>query len=225
MCCAALFACTSDEPEQDVNAVESIEFGTKEVSLNVFEEKLLGINVKPYSAEQTTKISWSTSNPKIVELLEPTADDLRFTTPGCESLFIRIKALAAGEVTITATTEDGSLQATCYVTVEYVPVEYIYFETKEVEITEGKTKGLTLIVCPRNATNVNITVDTVDSAVSIEEVRPYYISDGKEYWCTYITVKGLKVGKATVTATAEDGAWKDNCVVTVVKNNAVDFGR
>ncbi|MBL4935441.1 5'-nucleotidase C-terminal domain-containing protein [Clostridium sp. YIM B02515] len=67
----------------------------------------------------------------------------------------------------------------------------------------GETSQLTATVLPSNASNKNITWSTDNPAVAI-------VTNG--------LVKGVSEGKATITATTEDGGFKSLCVVTVTAN-------
>lgn len=66
------------------------------------------------------------------------------------------------------------------------------------------TKQLTAVVYPTNAANKNVTWTSSDDAVATVD------STG--------LVTANAVGKATITATTEDGGHKDTCVVTVTNN-------
>ena len=88
------------------------------------------------------------------------------------------------------------------VTPEIVPVSQITLNKAETSISVGNSETLTATVAPENATNKALTWASSDEDVAI--VAP----DG--------TVTAVKVGTATITATAADGSGKSAvCKVTV----------
>ena len=179
--------------------VTSVEVSPKTIALD------LGgtITAKPSVTvlpENATKkdVVWSSSDPTKVVV---------------DSLTGAITALAKTEsdVTITATSLDNegikdtltvSVADTRDVTVHVTSVE---IEDMKVDLNKGGEGQLVAVVNPSNAYNkkVNFVSDDPDT------VTVTAISD------TVATVKGLKVGTATITATSEDGEKTDTCVVTV----------
>ena len=114
----------------------------------------------------------------------------------------KFKALKAGEVTITATAQDGSeVKATCHVTVKNpMATQVVLNETQHNAIVDD-VFTLTAKVMPEKATQ-NV-VWTMDKTNTLQD-----LGNGK--------FKALKAGEVTITATAQDGSEvKATCHVTV----------
>ena len=114
----------------------------------------------------------------------------------------KFKALKAGEVTITATAQDGSeVKATCHVTVKNpMATQVVLNETQHNAIVDD-VFTLTAKVMPEKAAQK--VVWTMDKTNILQD-----LGNGK--------FKALKAGKATLTATAQDGSEvKATCHVTV----------
>ena len=114
--------------------------------------------------------------------------------------------------TVTATNDYGSDSKQFTLTIEAatdVSVESVSLNMTTLELTEGSTETLTATITPNNATNQNVAWSSSDS--SIVTVEADQIDNTKA------TVKALKEGSATITATAADGSGKsDTCTVTVI---------
>lgn len=123
-----------------------------------------------------------------------------------------VKALSAGNTTITATTEDGGLTATCEITVT-VPVTGISLNKQETSMYVGDTEQLVATIMPENATNKNVTwLSDKTDIVTVSE-------DG--------LITGISEGKAVVSVTTEDGSFTASCAVTIlppssINNNAIN---
>ena len=131
-----------------------------------------------YNPEDTTDdktISWTSDN----EELATVSTDVKVTAKG------------VGTANITATTSKG-LEATCKVTVLPVELESIIIKEQNITINKGQSQDLTIVYVPENATeDKEITWSSEnDEIVSVNE-------DGK--------ITAHKVGKVTITATAENG--------------------
>lgn len=115
----------------------------------------------------------------------------------------KVTAVAAGNATVTVTTEDGGKTASCAVTVTAAAVKVtgVTLDPASLELTEGDTAKLSATVKPDNATNKGVTWSV--SPAGIVTVG----ADG--------TVTALKEGAATVTVTTSDGGFKAECAVTV----------
>ncbi len=112
----------------------------------------------------------------------------------------KVTAIGKGEATITATTADQGLSATCKVVVT-VPVTGITCDQKDVTLLDGATVKLNFTVLPEDASNKNIKIVSSDPSVATVE------NDG--------TVKGIKTGTAVITATTEDGEYSVSVNVRV----------
>jgi len=112
----------------------------------------------------------------------------------------KIKGMKVGKATITCTSKATGLKATCEVTVGYVKLNYT-----ELTIEKGKIVALKSKVYPT----------TLDQSVTWESSDPTIVkvaSTGK--------IKGMKVGKATITCISNATGQKATCKVTVVKASA-----
>ena len=145
------------------------------------EDALVAV-VEPENATNQ-KLIWTTSDASIV-----TVDENG-----------NVKALKAGTVTVTVTTEDGSYTATCEITVEKKQEEE---GKKEVAVTGVKISGattvtvgssirLTATVSPSNATNKSVTWSSSNKAVATVD--------------RYGNVKGIKAGTVTITVRTSNG--------------------
>jgi uncharacterized protein YjdB len=146
------------------------------------------------------KIIWSSSNEAVATVNE----------------YGYVSGISQGTVTITATTEDGGFTATCEVTVTYVPVTDISFSVEKVDNIDAGSEGYLYAVAsitPANASNREIIWSSSNEAVVTTERT---LVDG-EY--IYIYIKAGFPGKATITATTEDGGFTATCEVTV---NSID---
>ena len=112
-----------------------------------------------------------------------------------------ITANKVGTATITATTSNG-IKATCIVKVtsNEIAVTGITLSESFFILNEGENKTVVATIMPSNATNKALTWTSSDSSVASVD------QNGK--------VTALRVGKATITATAVNGQ-KKACVVEV----------
>ena len=114
----------------------------------------------------------------------------------------KFKALKAGEVTITATAQDGSeVKATCHVTVKNpMATQVVLNETQHNAIVDDVFTLTAKVMPEKAAQNVVWTMDKTDILQDL--------GNGK--------FKALKAGEVTITATAQDGSEvKATCHVTV----------
>ena len=122
----------------------------------------------------------------------------------------KFKALKAGEVTLTATAQDGSgVKATCRVTVKNPMATQVVLNETQHSATVDDVFTLTTQVMPEKAAqNVVWTMDKTDILQDL--------GNGK--------FKALKAGEVTITATAQDASEaKATCRVIVVPPTALDF--
>ena len=113
-----------------------------------------------------------------------------------------VTAVKPGVATITVTTEDGGMTATCSVTVEkrVYPVTGVTLDKTSVELTEGDETTLTATVTPSYATNKNVVWSSNDESVA-------NVHEGR--------ITAIKPGVAIITVTTEDGGMTASCSVTV----------
>ena len=122
----------------------------------------------------------------------------------------KFKALKAGEVTITATAQDGSeVKATCHVTVKNpMATQVVLNETQHNAIIDDVFTLTAQVMPEKAAQNVVWTMDKTDILQDW--------GNGK--------FKALKAGEVTITATAQDASEaKATCRVIVVPPTALDF--
>lgn len=225
---AALVACTPQDAvtEDPTIKVESIEFDKGDMTLHVSEKASLYANITPYNAENQN-INWSFSNPEILKtdfrknVFEGTIDNTS----------LEILALAVGETTITAETEDGNHIATCHVTVPETRVEYIKFQNKEYKVTvnDEDTCDEILVIefTPKWATNKNLKVTSsnpeIISVYDDIEIRGFMNNDYDYYYgWALVKVHGIANGQATITAVSEDRSLVASC--TVIGQSKATFG-
>jgi uncharacterized protein YjdB len=114
-----------------------------------------------------------------------------------------VTGIAPGTVTITVSTVDGGLTATCAVTVTALPTSVTLSQTS-LTLTAGGAAQLSSTVLPENATNKAVT--WASSAPQIAAVS----SDG--------LVTGIAAGTATITVSTVDGGLTATCDVAVTPN-------
>ncbi len=167
-----------------VVSVESVRLDKKDLTLTVGKSEVLTATVSPSNATNRN-VRWSSSDETVASAVNG-----------------RVMAFKPGSTTVTVTTEDGGLTASCQVTVKsnVVNVENVSLSRTELTLTEGEIATLTAVVSPSNATNKNVRWVSSNAAVASVE-------GGK--------VTALKVGSATITVTTEDGGKTANCQVSV----------
>ena len=115
----------------------------------------------------------------------------------------KVTGVAAGEATITVTTEEGGKTATCKVTVKAATVAVADVKLNKTELTleVDWSETLTVTVAPADATNQNVMWKSdKPEIVSVDD-------NGK--------VTGVAIGEATITVTTEDGGKTATCKVAV----------
>ena len=185
-----LFAC---KPEPV--AVTGVLLDQVECDLGVGSTVTLTATVLPADATNK-KIEWSVAPKGIVEI-------------SAKENVCTVKAVKAGDVTVTAKTEEGGKTATCKITAKPVSVTGITLDPPTLKLPLGTSETVTAAVLPENATNKTVTW-TAEPADAVE------LTDNKNGSCT---VKALTKGTVTVTAKTEDGektaACEVECTVSV----------
>ena len=135
----------------------------------------LEVTYNPVDTTDDKTISWTSDNEEVATV----------STDGT------VTAKGVGTANIKATTSKG-LEATCAVTVLPVELESIIIKEQNITINKGQSQDLTIVYVPENATeDKGITWSSEnDEIVSVSE-------NG--------TITAHKVGKITITATAENG--------------------
>ena len=138
-------SCDGPIPEPDVISVAGVSLNQTSVELTEGDEITLTATINPDNATNK-KISWKSSDNSVVTVSDG-----------------KLSALKVGNATITVTTEDGGKTATCQVTVlmKVIPVSSVSLDKTSVELTEGDETTLTATVNPDNATNKNITWNSI----------------------------------------------------------------
>ena len=143
-------------------------------------------NVLPKEADP--KVTWHLSQPGILDMVGNG----------------QFKALKAGEVTITATAQDGSgMKATCRVVVKNPMATQVVLNKTQHNAIVDDVFTLTAKVMPEKAAQ-NV-VWTMDKTNILQD-----LGNGK--------FKALKAGEVTITATAQDGSGMKATCRVVVKN-------
>lgn len=116
-----------------------------------------------------------------------------------------VKAKGMGTATITATAADGGFTDACSVTVARF-ARKVSLNRHATGFMAGDTQKLSAAVYPSDATDKTVAWSSSDdSIVSVD-------ASG--------TITGVTAGTATVTATTEDGSFRDSCTVAVVSSLA-----
>lgn len=167
-----------------VVSVESVRLDKKDLTLTVGKSEVLTATVSPSNATNRN-VRWSSSDETVASAVNG-----------------RVMAFKPGSTTVTVTTEDGGLTASCQVTVKsnVVNVENVSLSRTELSLTEGESITLTAVVSPSNATNKNVRWSSSDASVAS-------VVNGK--------VTALKAGSSTIKVTTEDGGLTASCQVVV----------
>lgn len=114
----------------------------------------------------------------------------------------KITGVGGGKATITAKTSNG-ITRTCTVTV-LKSVSSVSLNNSSVSMYTGSTYKLTAAVLPADASNKKVTWTSGNNGIAtVDETG---------------TVKAVKAGTVTVTATTADGGFKATCKVTVLQH-------
>jgi uncharacterized protein YjdB len=113
----------------------------------------------------------------------------------------KISGLTPGTTKIVVTDNKETLSDTCTVTVENIPVTAITLDHDSITLNISKSDILTAIITPVNALNQKVTwVSTASTIVSVDQTG---------------VIKALNPGISAIEVIAEDGNFRDTCVVTV----------
>ena len=140
-----------------------------------------------------SQLKWESSDPRVVHVDETG----------------RVTSVTTGSATITCSTLDGSVVATCTVNCSWaaIDVESIEINPGTLNIVEGQTRMISVLFTPEDATNqfVNWTYEP-EGIATVDENN---------------ILTANSAGSALVIATSLDGNKKDTCEVTV--GRAQDF--
>ncbi len=170
--------------------VTGISLDKTTLALNVGETGKLKATVSPADASNKGVI-WSSSDKAVATVAEDGT----------------VKAVKAGETTITAAAEGGNFKASCKVTVtkEIIPVASISLNKSELSLKAGSSENLTATVLPQNADDKSVIWSSSNERVAT-------VVNGK--------VTALKMGEVVITATTVDGAKQARCAVTVTDSGS-----
>lgn len=192
------------EPVEQNIKVTGIKLDKNSLTMKYGQKTKIAATVFPTNASNK-QISWSSSNPALVEVDEKGN--------------LITKENISGEVIITALTIDGNYQATTKVKVEPVTTVKKVTNVKINETTGtlkyGDKKKLTVSITPKNATNKNVRWNSSDtSLVTID-------NNGN------LKVVGNRNGEAIITVTTVDGNYKATTKVKVaaIKVNAIKLNK
>lgn len=191
----ALILLNSCKEDMPVIKVQEITLNESEISLVVGDKKIITPSITP-SRASNKGIFFESSNPEVSTVKGIGAE-------------IEITAIAVGETVITVKTEDGNKTTTCNVTVTplVISVSKITLDKSELMINVGENETIVGNISPENATNKNIIWGSDNESVATVD------NNG--------LITAIGTGKATITATTEDGDKQSTCIVTVVDENRV----
>lgn len=145
------------------------------------------------------EINWSSSDPSVASVDSSTGE---------------VTAVAPGTASISCTTADGSVTASCTVTVEaaVVRVSDVSLDSQTLTLKEGETATLTASVSPSDATDRSVSWFSSDPSVASVDS-----STGE--------VTALSAGTAIITCKTTDGGKTASCEVTVEKKEEEDISK
>ena len=174
--------------------VKSISISNSSVSLKYGETEKLKATISPSNATNK-QITWTSSNPSLVSV------DAYGT--------LTTKSNKTGEVTITATTEDGGYKATAKVKVTekktVVKATGVKLSKTSVSLKYGETTKISATVSPLTATNKGVSWTSSDTSLVTVD------SSGN------IKAVGNKNGTATIVVKTADGGHTASATVKVSK--------
>ncbi|MDO4335639.1 MAG: Ig-like domain-containing protein [Bacteroidales bacterium] len=172
--------------------------------------KVVATEVTSVSLNKTTLTLKATESETLVATVLPanaTDKSVKWTTSDASVATVdangKVTAIAVGNATITATA--GGESATCNVTVEATEAESISLNYSVYSLKVSESVDLVATVQPETTTDKTVTWTTSDASVATVD------ANGK--------VTGIKVGSATITATAKSGV-SASCTINVVKTDA-----
>lgn len=164
-----------------------------------------GVTVDPAKSEvvegNTVQLKATVSPADAAQDVEWTSSDSDIATVDKNGLVTTIKP---GTVYIVVRSKAYTdKQASCEVIVKQDDkLKGIAFDASEIQLETGQSRALKVVFTPDYAANKNVSWSSSDPSIAS-------VQDGN--------VTGVKEGKATITATSEDGGHKAQCVVTVSK--------
>ncbi len=143
----------------------------------------------------TATVSPSTASDKTIKWKSSDSKIVKVNSKGV------VTAIKTGTAIITATSNDGNASVTCKITVTQ-PATGLGISKTKMNVDKGATAALKAEVRPANATSKYVTWTSSDRKVATVDKNG--------------NVKGIKVGKAVITAATANGEFKAKCTVTVI---------
>jgi len=112
-----------------------------------------------------------------------------------------LDTLDNGTYTVRAVFMDGYAEGSFIVNRQTISVTSVALDKSTANVTVGKPVQLTTTVSPSNATDKGVTWESSDTSIATVDESGL--------------VKGVKAGKATITAITDDGGYTATCEVTV----------
>jgi uncharacterized protein YjdB len=179
-----------------VDAVRVTRIELDKVALYMLPGDSASIVAKVFSADPTKEptnktVTWTSSDTTVATVTETGA----------------VEATGFGNATITATTEDGNLKATCLVTVSKVSVTGLLLSESEFEGVYGDELQLMVTILPDNATFPEVIWTSSDTTMATVSATGL------------VTIVSKDEGSAVIRATSKDNNmfWKE-CTVTIDKD-------
>ena len=165
-------------------SVKSVALDKTTLTLDIAQTATLVATVNPTDAANQA-ITWSSNNTEVATVVDGV-----------------VTALAEGSATITVTTVDGGLTATCEVTVvdPTIYVTGVTLDQTVLTLIVPETATLVATVTPEDATDKSVVWTSNNDAVAT-------VVDG--------VVTAIAQGSATITVTTVDGGFNASCVVSV----------
>ncbi|MDE5846220.1 MAG: Ig-like domain-containing protein [Muribaculaceae bacterium] len=209
--------------------VSSVWFDQSEMNLVEGDENWIFANIDPWDATDQNLV-WTSSDESVAMVS---------TEDGRNAV---VKAVKAGEATITATTSNG-ISASCVVRVEkrFVDVWGIYLNQDNLNMTEGDSATLTATIDPVDATDQTINWSSSDESIAVVNadgakatvtaLAPGYVeiyasaSNGMTATChinveaRFIEVTAISLDQSELNLTEGDTAWLN---ATVSPDDATD---
>lgn len=173
--------------------IKSISLDSKELKMRPGESQIVTATIYPKNASYNT-IIWESSNPDVVEV--DTTGNIKVISEG------------EGDVTVTVSNLDRTISSKLIVKLskeEYVPVEKIEVNNKNLNLSYGDSTNITTQVYPPTASDKKVIwTSSNPDIVKVTE-------DGK------VSTVSNKSGEVKITASTEDGEVKTEVVVKVDK--------
>jgi len=174
---------------QNVIPVESIMLSSTSLTMDVGAESIISSVVLPTDATDKTVV-WVSSDPAVATVSNGI-----------------IRAISAGTAEIKASTVDGSVSATCVVTVNPLVDDLTSFSLSKTSVS----------LYVGNSTTLKVSYEPAETPVSVV----WTSSDNSVATVTDGVVKAIAAGTATITASYTDKVttWEKTCKVTVTKKS------